>query len=54
MIKLTPTDDKLISVVLSGGYNVQPNPNINSFHSVVDININDKGIIKIDKLLTLG
>ena len=30
MIKLIPTDDKLISVVLSGGYNVQPVPLPNS------------------------
>jgi hypothetical protein len=54
MIKLTPTDDKLINVVLSGGYNVQPNPIPNSLNIDKINKPYEKGIINKDRLLTLG
>ena len=54
MIKLIPTDDKLIITVLNGGYNVQPIPLPNSLNIDKINNSYDQGTIKIDILLILG
>lgn len=54
MIKLIPKDVKLISVVLSGGYNVQPIPFPYSLNSDEINKPYDKGITNKDILLTLG
>ena len=54
MMKYKPKDDNCISVVLSGGYNVQPIPLPNSLQIDSIIQTYEKGIIKIDILLTLG
>jgi hypothetical protein len=50
----TPTGDKLISDVLSGGYNVQPVPLPNSLFKDKSTKVYDSGITKTDILLTLG
>ena len=54
MIISIPTGDKLIWLVLRGGYNVQPVPPSNSLYIDKNIVTYDKGIIMIDILLTLG
>jgi hypothetical protein len=50
----TPTGDKLISDVLSGGYNVQPVPLPNSLFKDKSTKVYDSGITKTDILLILG
>ena len=49
-----PKDDKLINDVLSGGYNVQPVPIVNSLFIDKSIKQYDSSIIMIDILLILG
>jgi hypothetical protein len=49
-----PIGDKLISDVLSGGYNVQPVPLLNSLFKDKSTKVYDNGITKTDILLTLG
>jgi len=49
-----PIGDKLISDVLSGGYNVQPIPLLNSLYKDKSTKVYDNGITKTDILLTLG
>jgi len=54
MMTSTPTGDKLISDVLSGGYNVQPVPLPNSLFIAKSTKVYDSGIAKTDILLILG
>jgi hypothetical protein len=55
MMIAIPTGDKLISHVLSGGYNVQPVPLDPTSMLLANINeVYDSGIIKTEILLTLG
>lgn len=54
MIKLTPIDDKYIWSRDSGGYNVQPNPLINSISRETINKPYEIGNVNKDILLTLG